>query len=59
MLPNAPEQPCLEVGDRVGDLGWVDHEGNKVFLGQSIHAGRVTVLFVCRSLEAAAVECPA
>ena len=56
MSSASSEHPSLEVGDRVGDLGWVDHDGNKMFLGQSTHAGRVTVLFVCRSLEAAAVQ---
>ncbi len=47
MLPNAPEQPCLEVGDRVPDMGWLDPKGNRVSLDHPVYAGRLSVLFVC------------
>ncbi len=47
MLPHSPEQPSLEVGDRVPDMGWLDPQGGRVSLGQSAFAGRLSVLYVC------------
>ncbi|MFQ5773353.1 MAG: redoxin domain-containing protein [Kiloniellaceae bacterium] len=50
MVPLTPEQARLEVGDRVPDMGWLDQHGDRFALTQSIHAGRVSVLFICSSL---------
>ncbi len=47
MLPSSPEQPSLEIGDRVPDMGWVDATGRRVSLAQSAYAGRLSVLFFC------------
>ncbi len=47
MLPTSPEQPSLEIGDRVPDMGWIDPAGGRVSLAQSEYAGRLSVLFVC------------
>lgn len=44
------KRPHLEVGDRVTDMGWVGLDGERVYLDQSVHAGRVSVLFICPSL---------
>lgn len=46
-LPPPPETgriDRLEVGDPVPDLGWVDTNGARVSLGQSVNAGRLTIL---------------
>ncbi|MFQ5773835.1 MAG: redoxin domain-containing protein [Kiloniellaceae bacterium] len=56
MTPASGEPLRLEVGDRVPDMGWVDLGGARVSLGQSAHAGRVTVVFVCPSAAGAARE---
>ncbi len=44
---DTPRRVYLEPGDRVADMGWRDHRGDKLSLYQSIFAGRLTVLFVC------------
>ncbi len=52
MLPTSPEQPSLEIGDRVPDMGWIDPAGGRVSLAQSAYAGRLSVLFVCAAAGA-------
>ena len=52
MLPTSPEQPSLEIGDRVPDMGWIDAAGKRVSLAQSAYAGRLSVLFVCAAAGA-------
>jgi peroxiredoxin/predicted 2-oxoglutarate/Fe(II)-dependent dioxygenase YbiX len=52
MLPTSPEQPSLEIGDRVPDMGWIDATGRRVSLAQSAYAGRLSVLFVCAAAGA-------
>jgi len=43
------ERCYLDIGDRVTDVGWLDQGGKRVSLAQSYYAGRVSMLFVCRS----------
>ena len=50
------EIPRLEIGDPVPDMGWADVHGARVALGQSDHAGRTTVIYVCASPRAPAAE---
>ena len=44
----------LERGDRIPELGWIGARGQPVALTQSVHAGRLSVLFVCSSVAAPA-----
>ena len=52
MLPTSPEQPSLEIGDRVPDMGWIDPTGGRVSLAHPAYAGRLSVLFVCAAAGA-------